>query len=149
MKTSKDFRVYGHYNDKGLFYVGATSKKYRHKDSYGRGDKWNAESKNGWYSLILAKGLCKEDASDIESLIVSSYRDSLTNNREGGFYGYSFKHTQNTKNKIGKNVYDTVTGTIYPSITKCAESLGMTRQKLKHQLRGTVINKTNIEYYEG
>ena len=144
----KDFRVYGHYNDKGLFYVGATSKKYRHKDSYGRSDKWNAESKNGWYSLILAEGLSKEDASDIESLIVSSYGDSLTNVREGGLYGYSFNHTQATKNKIGRKVYDTVTRTVYPSVTECAKSLGITRQKLKHQLRGTVINKTNIKYYE-
>lgn len=143
-----DFIIYGHYNDNGLFYVGATSKKYRHKDSYGRSEKWKAKAKNGWYSLILADGLSKKDASEIEALIVSSYKKSLANIRDGGFYGYTFNHTQKTKNKLGRKVYNTITGVVYPSVTKCAESMGITRSKLKHQLRGTVINKTNINYYE-
>ena len=147
MKIGTDFSIYGHYNDKGLFYVGATSKTYRHKQYDGRSDEWKAAAKNGWHSLILAKGLSREDASDLESLIVSVYKDSLTNIREGGLYGYTFNHTQETKNKIGREVYDTVTGVVYPSLTKCAEALGMTYMKLKHQLRGTVINKTNIRYY--
>ena len=148
MKQSKDFRVYGHYNDKGLFYVGATSKKYRQNDSFGRSDNWKSEAENGWYAVVIAKGLSKEEASEMEELLVSVYRGSLTNLRDGGLFGTSFKHTEMTKDSLGRKVYDTVSGKIYPSVTKCALDIGMTRQKLKHQLRGTVINKTNIKYYE-
>ena len=144
----RDFRVYGHYNNKGLFYVGATSKRYRHKDAYGRSDKWSKEARNGWYSVILSDGLSKEDASDVEELIVSVYRDSLTNLRDGGLFGTVWKHSQEAKDKIGKKVVDIETGMVFSSTVECAKFLNMSRSKLKHQLRGTVKNKTNIRYYQ-
>ena len=142
-----DFRVYAHYGSDGLFYIGATSKLYRHSDSYGRHKAWKHRAKDGWFSVILVDEITKDDASEIEELAIRSWGCYLANQRQGGFSGYSFSHSQETKNKIGRSVIDVSNGKIYESVKSCAEDIGMSRSKLKHQLRGTVINKTTIEYY--
>lgn len=142
------FKVYAHYCSDGLFYIGATSKTYRHRDAYGRHNAWKKRASNYWFSSVLIDNLSKEDASEIEELAIRTWGDLLSNQRGGGFSGYSFNHKQKTKDKLGRKVIDKSNGRIYASVTSCAKDIGITRSKLKHQLRGTVKNKTTIVYYE-
>lgn len=142
------YKIYAHYNNDGLFYIGATKKRYRQKDGHGRNSVWNEMAKNGWYYRILINNLTKEQASEIEELAVKSWFDILANMRDGGLFGTTWKHSEEAKDKLGRSVIDCDTGIIYPSVTKCADALGMTRVKLKHFLCGTVKNKTNVKYYD-
>ena len=43
---------------------------------------------------------------------------------------------------------DTVTGVIYPSTKKAAETIGMGRETLRQMVNGTIKNTTTLKIYE-
>lgn len=106
--------VYKHTNKtNGKMYVGITSQNV--KDRWGKGSKYhsqyfgNAIKKYGWDGfdhLIIASGLTKEDACEMERILIKTY--DLTNPKKGynmtlggeGGGMYNKHHSQETKEKI-------------------------------------------------
>lgn len=106
--------VYKHTNrTNGKMYVGITSQNV--KDRWGKGSKYhsqyfgNAIKKYGWDGFdhsIIASGLTKEDACEMESILIKTY--DLTNPKKGynmtlggeGGGMYNKHHSDEAKDKI-------------------------------------------------
>lgn len=113
----KSYTVYKHTNKiNGKIYIGITSQKnvedrWKNGKGYGTQHFGRSIAKYGWDNFehsVIAEGLSKEDACEMERILISAYdstnRDKGYNETLGGDGGgmYGKHHTEEAKNKISE-----------------------------------------------
>lgn len=162
-----------------VFYVGIGSDKHfsRSKDSNNRNKFWkNIVSKTEYVIDIVNKNISKQEAADIEKLLIIQYgrridkSGSLCNISSGGEFGsYGVKRSEEYKknlsskmkgrklsketiDKIKKNsgtkIICTITKKIYNSITEAAESNNINKNMLYGNLYRNLYNDTRFMIYD-
>ena len=86
------------------FYVGIGSREDRAYTKHGRSGLWNNITNKYDYDVeIIAKGLSKEDAIELEVFLIEQYEGKLCNFTVGGEVGaLGYKHTKEALNKISE-----------------------------------------------
>lgn len=110
----KKYTVYKHTAPSGKVYIGLTCCNPKERWDSGHGYKrnfhfWNAIQKYGWQNIqheIVATNLTQKQACDLEKDLIQKY-DSTNPNKgynvlAGGTYGFTFHHTDESKNKISQ-----------------------------------------------
>lgn len=107
------YSVYKHTTPSGKVYIGITSKPVEERWLNGRGYArnehfWNAIKKYGWENIehhVLATGLSKEEASEVEKMYIALYRSheikhgyNLTGGGETGIV-----HTMESRRKLSES----------------------------------------------
>ena len=107
------YSVYKHTTPSGKVYIGITSKPVEERWLNGRGYArnehfWNAIKKYGWENIehhVLATGLSKEEASEVEKMYIALYRSHEIkhgyNLTEGGETG--IVHTMESRRKLSES----------------------------------------------
>lgn len=107
------YSVYKHTTPSGKVYIGITSKPVEKRWLNGRGYRrnehfWNAIQKYGWDNIehtVLASGLSKEEASEVEKMYISLFRSHEIkhgyNLTEGGETG--IVHTMESRHKLSES----------------------------------------------
>jgi len=107
-----EYYIYQHYipNSQTPFYIGKGKGRnfFRAKSKRNRNNYWhNVVNKNGYEIKITHKEICSEEACSIEKYLISFYgrRDLkngvLCNMTDGGEGSVNYKHTKESKEKIG------------------------------------------------
>lgn len=108
-----NYSVYKHTTPSGKVYIGITSKPVEKRWLNGRGYRrnehfWNAIQKYGWDNIehtVLASGLSKEEASEVEKMYISLFRSHEIkhgyNLTEGGETG--IVHTMESRRKLSES----------------------------------------------
>lgn len=111
MNKEKNYCVYRHLKPNGeVFYIGLGTKN-RPYDKHGRSKEWKdlVDSEHFYEVQILTKGLSKEEASEIEILLISWYKrrdccgGTLVNLTDGGATGCNWipsKEWRDHKSKV-------------------------------------------------
>lgn len=111
----RNYCVYKHTTPSGKVYIGLTGKQPKERWDSGHGYRnnphfWNAIKLYGWNNIkheILYTNLTKEEAGKIERQLIAEYDsrnpDKGYNELEGGTFGYTFSHTEETKKKISES----------------------------------------------
>lgn len=110
---ANNYCVYKHTTPSGKVYIGITSKPVEKRWLNGRGYRrnehfWNAIQKYGWDNIehtVLASGLSKEEASEVEKMYISLFRSHEIkhgyNLTEGGETG--IVHTMESRRKLSES----------------------------------------------
>lgn len=110
---ANNYCVYIHTTPSGKVYIGITSKPVEKRWLNGRGYRrnehfWNAIQKYGWDNIehtVLASGLSKEEASEVEKMYISLFRSHEIkhgyNLTEGGETG--IVHTMESRRKLSES----------------------------------------------
>ena len=109
------YYIYKHTTPSGKVYIGLTGNDPKQRWDCGHGYKnnphfWNAIKLYGWNNIkheILYSNLTREKAGELEKELIVEY-DSQNpekgyNLREGGTFGFSFNHTDESKCKISES----------------------------------------------
>lgn len=156
----RDHYIYRHrrLDDFSVFYVGLGSgKKYaRARSKSGRITHWkNIVNKVGYKVEILADNLTKDEACELEILLIATYgREDLglgrlVNLTDGGETNKGYVGDKVTYNKV----FDTETNEIHRCVVDLANLIGINHRTLQAKLDGTVANDTKYillkNWYEG
>ncbi len=179
---SKKYYVYRHLKPESreVFYIGlgSTTNYSRAYHLHGRNIIWQrVYFKHGIEIEILAKNLSKEDACELETLLIDQYgrRDlgtgplvNLTDGGEGGYNTvYNEEYIQNWRDSIGDNLYDISqhsksgkdsnraravvnieTGIYYDTAKEAAETQNLVYGSIKQMLSNSRHNHTSFRYVE-
>lgn len=112
-----NYKVYRHRDSQGdVFYIGCSKDKHRPFQKYNtkspkRSLEWFERCGNQFTVEILAEGLSRELAYELEEFLISEYKRTidggvLMNKSIGGFggNGVCIKHSEETKNKISNSL---------------------------------------------
>lgn len=156
-----------------IFYVGIGNSKRPYIKS-NRNKYWkNIVNKYGYSVEILAKNLSKDDACELEILLIKEYgrknlnTGNLVNITKGGETLKGYKHTIEAKNNMsiaaknkivtketrinmsiakGIKIINTETNIIYRSITNAANEFNISTSTLARYLKGSCKSKTNYPF---
>lgn len=152
--------VYRHYrlDTREVFYVGIGSRKSRINCKQSRNPYWhNIVNKHGFTSEVIATGLSREKAEELECFLISEYgrkdknEGNLVNMTDGadGLAGYKFtdqKKIQRRNKKIGEAnsqiLLDIETGVYYYGATEVEFQTGIPRTTLQQYFSNALYNKT-------
>ncbi len=182
MQCDKKYYVYRHYKPSSIevFYIGLGS-QINYKRAYtvfGRNNIWNnIYNKHGYIVEIIADNLTKEEACELEILLISEYgridqgTGTLSNLTDGGegtsSVVYDPIRIQNWRDSIGDNLYDISrhigtgkdsnrakevinieTGIFYETAKYASESLTVSYSCVKQMLSNSRHNYTSLRYVD-
>ena len=135
-----------------VFYIGCSGNNERPFDFVRRTNAWLDVFNSTDVSVeIIEQGLEKEDALELERIIINSY-DNLVNMYGNGYTSWndgkklSKEHKARLKANSGqaKKVRCTKTNKIFNSVTEASNSIKYSRGHLKNMLKGIRTNKTSL-----
>lgn len=142
--------VYRHrkITDLEVFYVGISGDKTRHNNKVSRSSFWkNIESKHGRSVEIIASGLTRDDACELEEFLIQEYgrRDLgtglLVNLTTGGDF---FKHSELSKKKMSIIALKSFKGHAKGRVASKEERLHLSKVKTGSKMPRSAVEKTRL-----